>query len=106
MGGFPAKMAAATLAIFLLLGGIPAISALLSSGNEKGLWWFPGCRGGSRKAVPGIRGSFGCESQVIHGEKMLSYWRPRWSRLAPPPPPTRNRETSLGAHAPPPKSIY
>ncbi|KAF8390479.1 hypothetical protein HHK36_025005 [Tetracentron sinense] len=106
MGGFPSKIAAATLAILLLLGGFLAIFALLPSGNEKGLWWFPDSRNGSRKVVPGIRGSFGRESQVIHGENMVSkYWRPL-RKSNPPPPPAKNRSTALVAHAPPPKSIH
>ncbi|KAF8390478.1 hypothetical protein HHK36_025004 [Tetracentron sinense] len=101
MGGFPAKMAAATLAVFLLLGGVPVISALLPSGNEKGLWWFSGCRGGWRKADPGNGGSFGCGSR----EKIVSFGRPRWSRLEPPPPPRKNQQTSSRDQAPPPESI-
>ncbi|GMY14916.1 putative polyamine aminopropyl transferase [Fagus crenata] len=102
MSSFPAKLMAAVLAIFLLVGDFSATSALLPYGGRKSLWPVSDSRDGSMKTVPIEEGS--SEGLNINSKKIVSFRSLRVS-LSPPPSPFKNPQKSWVVPAPPPQFL-
>ncbi|XP_062169520.1 uncharacterized protein LOC133875409 isoform X1 [Alnus glutinosa] len=85
MSCFPAKvMATVIVAVYLLVGDIPATSASLPYGGRKSLWLD-----GSTKTVPRLQGSF--EGLNVSNKKIVSFRSLRVGGIWLPPPPVRNK---------------
>ncbi|KAM5558853.1 hypothetical protein ABKV19_020498 [Rosa sericea] len=100
MKGSPAKLALAVIAIYLLVGAFPATSALVPHGDEKSSWHVD-CIHGLTRILGRKEGNFGCQN-VIVSKKIVPTRSLKVTSKSPPPPPTKNTATSLGATVSPP----
>nr|XP_011464148.1 PREDICTED: uncharacterized protein LOC105351482 [Fragaria vesca subsp. vesca] len=103
MSGFPKKLILAAVAIYLLVGFLPAFSAVHSAvsshGGERSLWHID-CRDG--KIFGRREGNFGCQ-----GDTVSMKTNPTRSLRATPSPPPSPSKSKAGKQqgAPPPSSV-
>ncbi|PRQ17239.1 hypothetical protein RchiOBHm_Chr7g0192821 [Rosa chinensis] len=106
MSGFPAKMVLVLVAVYLLLGFLPATSALLSHAEdgEKSLWHVD-CRHGLMKILGRKEGYFGGQNGFVSKKIVPTRSLRVMVTSKAPPSPVKNKATSQHVTAAPPSSI-
>ncbi|KAL6180275.1 hypothetical protein ACLB2K_046939 [Fragaria x ananassa] len=106
MGGFPAKLVLVLVAVYLLLGLLPATSTIFhhAEDGEKSIWHVD-CRHGLMKIHGRKQGSFGCQNGMINKKIVPTRSLRVMVTSRAPPSPVKNKATSQHVSAAPPSSI-